>query len=102
MGAFERLADLVAGFLRGHGAHFRLSAGAKAGLAERNHDVGARAIERLLIRIGRNERDPLGFLVDHVLDGVAAATAHADHLDAGIESARLILNHIERHSSLFP
>ena len=48
MRAFERLADLFGGIHGRGGAHFGLGAGAEAGLAERNHDVGARTVQRLL------------------------------------------------------
>jgi hypothetical protein len=43
--------------------------------------VRAAAVERLRVGVGADELHPLHALRDHVLDGVAAAAAHTDHLD---------------------
>ena len=94
---FERFADLVGGFLRGHRTHFRFGTGAEAGLAERNHDVGPGAAQRLFIRVGGNERNAGRMVVDHVFDGVAAATADPDNLNAGIKMLGFLNNGLERH-----
>ena len=42
-----------------------------------------------MIRIGSDELNALGAVRDHVLDGVAAAAAHADHLDHGLEGIKI-------------
>ena len=73
--------DLLALFLRRGGADFRTGARTEPGAAELNVDVRLRALQRLMVRVGRDEFDPLGAVVDHVFDGVSAATAHADDLD---------------------
>ena len=39
------------------------------------------ALERLCIGIDDDEFDPLHALFDHMIDGIAAATAHTHHLD---------------------
>jgi hypothetical protein len=33
--------------------------------------------------------------LDHVIDGIAAAAAHADHLDAGTGVERFFFNHFD-------
>ena len=52
---------------------------------------------------GRNKRDALSLFVNHVLDGIAAAATHTDHLDAGVESSGFtnFRSKIKGHS-LFP
>ena len=101
MRAFERLADLFGGIHGRGGAHFGLGAGAEAGLAERNHDVGARTVQRLLVGVGSDEGNALRLFVDHVLDGIAAAAAHTDNLDAGVKHGLFhIRSKIKGHSLL--
>jgi len=41
-------------------------------------------LEGLRIRIGADEINPLNLTIDHVVDRVAAATTHPDHLDHGV------------------
>ena len=103
MRAFERFTNLVGCVHGSCSTHFGLGTGTQAGLAERNHDVGAGTIERLLVRVGRNKRDALSLFVNHVLDGIAAAATHTDHLDAGVESSGFtnFRSKIKGHS-LFP
>jgi hypothetical protein len=49
--------------------------------------MGNAALERLRIGIGGNEVHAVHTLADHVIDGVAAGPADADHLDHGIPVA---------------
>ena len=49
--------------------------------AELDQLVRAAAVERLRVGVGADELHALHALRDHVLDGVAAAAADADHLD---------------------
>ena len=101
MRTLKRLTDLVGGFLCGHGTHFGFGARTEPGLTERNHDVGPGAAQRLLIRVGSNKRNSLSLIVDHVLNGIAAATADTDDFDAGIEMIGLFRNGLKRHGYPF-
>ena len=62
-------------------------AGAKSAselLPDLDLDVGLRVQQRLRVRVHGEELDPLEPLVDHTVDGVAAAPADADDLHPGI------------------
>ena len=97
MRSFERFTDLVRRFLGRHGAHFGLGARAKPRLAERNHDVRAGAAQRLLVGVGRDERDAGGMIFNHVLDRVAAAATNTNHLNAGVKMIGFLNDGLERH-----
>ncbi len=45
-------------------------------------------LQRLVVGVDRDELDALEAALDHAVDGVAAAAADADHLDAGISFQR--------------
>jgi hypothetical protein len=60
--------------------------------------VRAAAVERLRVGVGADELHALHTLRDHVLDGVAAAAAHADHLDLG--ALVEFFDHLDRHVNL--
>ena len=65
-------------------ADFRLGACAQSlgqGRADLQLHARLAAAQRLRIGIDGDEFDPLHSLVDHVVDGVSAATAHSHHLD---------------------
>ena len=49
--------------------------------AELHAAVGAAMLQLLRVRVGDHEIDTLQIEGDHVVDGVAAAAAHADHGD---------------------
>ena len=87
MRAFERFADLFGSVESGRRTHFRLGTGTQTGFAERDHNIGTGAIERLLVGVGSDKGDALSFFINHVLDGISAAAAHTDHLDAGVENS---------------
>ena len=92
VGAFERLDDLVGVFERGLAADLGIGAGAEAvGQldAELELDRGARHPQRLQVGVGDHEIHALDAGVDHAVDGVAAAAAHADDLDLGVVARRL-------------
>ncbi len=80
----KRRLDVGAALLDGLGAHARTRARAKParevapGL---DLDVGLVDDERLVVGVDDDERHPLDALLDHVVDGVAAAAAHADDGD---------------------
>ena len=96
--AVDRLADPVDRFLGGGAAGFRLGAGAEAGGAELDQVIRRRAVQRLRVGVGADEVHPLHPLVDHVLDGVAAAAAHADHLD--LRAHAELFDHFDSHLNL--
>ena len=62
-------------------------------------DLGLVALQSLCIRVGGDEFHPLHALVDHVIDRVAAAAAHANHLDYGF--LRLCVHYLEHSCLLF-
>ena len=87
VGAFQRFDDFVGIFERGLAADFRIGAGAQAvGQldAELNLHGRARHAQRLQIGVGDDELDALHAGIDHAVDGVAAASAHADDFDLGV------------------
>src|SRR5205807_10306674 len=53
-------------------------------------DVGRVVLERLQIGVGDDELDAVEAGVDHAVDRIAAASADADHLDAGARAGRLL------------
>src|SRR4051794_1074634 len=57
-----------------------------------------RAVERLRIGVGAYEVDALDAFLDHVLDRVAAAAAHADHLD--LRAHAELFDHFNCHPRL--
>ena len=87
VGAFQRLDDLVGVFQRGLAADLGIGAGAEAvGELDAELDAhrGARHLQRLQVGVGDHELDAFQVSVDHAVDGVAAAAAHADDLDLGV------------------
>ena len=85
--ALERLGNLCALFIRSLTAGFRLGAGAEAGLAETQFLVRNAALQRLRVRVGRQEFNAHHAFANHVIDGVATGAADADHLDHGFRIA---------------
>ena len=87
VGAFEGFDDFVGVFERGFAADFGIRAGAQTvGQfdAELNLYRRARHAQRLQIGVGDDEFDAFHAGIDHAVDGVAAAAAHADDLDLGV------------------
>ena len=87
VGAFERLDDLVGIFERGLAADFRIRARAEAVRqlhAELQLHGRVRHAQRLQVGVGDDELDALHAGIDHAVDGVAAASAYADHFDLGV------------------
>ena len=93
--AVDGLADAVDRFFRGSAARFRLGTGTEAGRAQLDQVMRGRAVERLRVGVGADEVHALHALVDHVLDGVAAAAAHADHLD--LRAHAEFFDHFDSH-----
>ena len=93
--AVDRLADAVDRFFRGGLAALGLGARAQARGAELDQVVGGRAVEGLRVGVGADELNALDPLRDHVVDRVAAAAAHADHLDLGAHAE--FFNHFDGH-----
>jgi hypothetical protein len=62
--------------------------------------VGAAAAEGLRIGVGTDELDALDVTLDHVLDRVAAAAAHPDHLDVGALVEFFGVDHLDAHVAL--
>ena len=99
VGAGDGRLDLLDRFLGRGAAHFRLAAGAQA-LATQLDDLGrARAVQRLGVGVRADELDALDAFVEHVLDGVAAAAAHADDLDLRALIKRF--DHLDCHDVSF-
>ena len=76
-------ADVFLGQHGGFAALVGLAACTQTATAELNDLVCAAACEGLCIGIGANELYSAHGGVDHVLHRVAAAAAHANHLDLG-------------------
>ena len=86
----DPLADLVDRLLGGGTHDLGARPGPEAaggGDAELNAVLGARCRERLGVGIGRQEVDSLEVRGEHVVDGIAARAADADHGDARPGSA---------------
>ncbi|MDT4858568.1 hypothetical protein FQZ97_930430 [compost metagenome] len=98
--ASNGFADRVHGHFGGIAALVGLAAGAQAGGAELDGLVRGTARERLRIGVGADELHALHAARDHVLDSVAAATAHADDLDLGAQVELFHFNHFDAHFSL--
>ena len=83
----EHAAHLVAVLLDRLAADLGARAGAEPArelLADLDLHVGLRVQQRLRVGVDRDELDALEVLLDHAVDGVAAATADADDLHAGV------------------
>ena len=81
------LEHLVAVLLDGLAPDLGPGAGAESAgelLADLDLDVGLGAGQRLRVGVDRDELHALEVLVDHAVDGVAAAAADADHLHPGV------------------
>ena len=92
VGAVERLDDLLGVLERRRAADVRVGAGAeplgqlRADLQLDRRGVG---LQRLQVGVGDDELDAVEPGAHHPVDGVAAAAADADHLDAGAGAAPL-------------
>ena len=87
-------------FFGGRAADFRLRAGAEALghlRAELDQPLGLRHGQRLGVGVGDDELDAAQAGGDHVVDGVAAAAADAEHGDAGLQFGDVRLLQIDRH-----
>ena len=98
--AGEVVADLVDDLLGGGAADFRLRAGAEAlGHLHAHLDdpVGLGHGQRLRVGVADDELAALQAELDHVVDGVAAGAADAEHGDPGLEFADVRNLEIDRH-----
>jgi hypothetical protein len=75
-----------------------LAAGAQARGAQLHQRARIAAVQGLRVGVGADELHALHALVDHVLDGIAAAAADADHLDLG--ALVKFVDHFDGHVSL--
>ena len=101
VGALQRIHDAFAIFKRGLAADFRVRAGAEALgdiAAELQLQLRAAVLDRLRVGVGGDELHAVDAAIDHVRDRVAAAAAHAHHLDDRIRGH--LLNQFEmRHDA---
>jgi len=84
--ALQRFLQLVAALLRRRLSHGRIRAGAETARRRRadvNLHVGVAHHQRLRVGVHRDELDTREPGVDHPVDGVRAAAAHADDSDQG-------------------
>ena len=100
MRAGDGRADVLDRRFSGFAAIFRLAASTQTGFAELDDAVRMAAFQSLRIGIGRDEFHTLHAIGDHVLDRVAAAAAHADHLDLGALVERVAFIHFDGHCLL--
>ena len=98
--ALERLLDLVAALVGRAVADVRARARAEAArelVADLKLDVGVAHLQRLGVRVDRDELDALQARVDHAVHGVGATAADADDLDDSQVATGV---HVFRWSSL--
>ena len=92
--------DLVQAFLGRRGADIGLGACAEAlghAGAELDLAAGARLLKGLRVGVRHDELRALQVLLDHVVDGVAAGAADAEHGDAGPKLFSFGRDEIESH-----
>ncbi|KAF1044065.1 MAG: hypothetical protein GAK34_02590 [Delftia tsuruhatensis] len=95
--AFDGSADVVLGQLGGFAALVGLAARTQAAATELDGAVGAAAQQRLRVGVGADELHALHVARNHVLDGIAAAAANADHLDLRTLVEFFNFNHVNGH-----
>ena len=84
-------------------ADVRLGARAEAlghVVAHLNAALGARAQQRLGVGVGDHKLDTAQAGGDHVVDGIAARSAHTEHGDPRLELGEIWNLEIDRHSGL--
>ena len=96
MRAADGLGHLLALFLSCGRADFRPGTSAEARGAELDVHVRTRTRQGLMVRVRGDKFDALRTMRDHVLDGIATAAAHADHLDDGVQRIKF-LQDLKRH-----
>ena len=95
--------DLGHGFFGARAADFRLGASAEAfggGGAELDAAGGLGLGQGLGIGVGDHEVDAFQARFDHVVDGIAAGAAHAQHRDAGTQFFAFGSFEVDRHISV--
>ena len=102
IGAAQHFSDAVAVFDGGAAADIRVGACAQAlgqGLADLNLHRRTVAAQGLGVGIGGDEFNALDLAFDHVIDGIAATTPDANHLDDGFGCDFLhhLKDHVGRH-----
>jgi hypothetical protein len=97
---FKGGADVCFSALGSFAAIFGLAASAQAGLTQLDETVRSAAGQGLCVGVGTNELNALDVALDHVLDGVAAATADTDHFDLGALVEFFGLDHFNGHGAL--
>ncbi len=99
--ALQAVQDLVAVLLDGLAADLRARARAQAArelLSDLHLHIGLVVEQGLRVGVHGDELDTLETLVDHAVQGVAAAAAHADDFHPGVLRYRLF--ELEDHGSL--
>ena len=97
--AAQCIGDLFTCFICAVLADFWLGTRAQARAAQLQHARCGRALERLRIGVHADEFHALHAAADHVLHGVTARAADADHLDDGAV-LHFRFNHVEVHRCL--
>ena len=102
MGAAEMIKDLVDALFSGRTADFRLRSGAKTfghGSTKLDDPFGLGHGQCLGVGIGDDEVDALQPCIDHVVDGISAAAADAEHCDARLQLGDVRLLQIDGHGT---
>ena len=98
MRAAQAVGDALAHLVGRLTTHLGFGTRTEAGLAQLQQVGSARPLQRLPVGVGDDELDVLHVAPDHVLDGIAAGTAHANDLDH--RSAGFRFEHFKGHTDL--
>ena len=104
MRAAQVIADLIDDFFSGRAPDLRLRSGAETFgdlHAHLDDALGLRHRQRLGVGIGDDEVDTRQPRGDHVVDGIAAGAADAEHRDARLQFPNVRDLEIDRHGCLF-
>jgi hypothetical protein len=96
---FNGRTDIGLGIFGGFTAFLGLAASAQTSLAQLHKTVRRAPGQGLCIGVGADEFHTLYLALDHVLDGITAATTHPDHFDLCALVEFFCLDHFDGHGT---